>query len=147
MAPMIILLLVVSQNLIDKEKATRIISGLFLTGYLVLNSFYVANSSSIFFRGTQDYAVKVLATLGDAWRESNRTNNVIALIAKNDPKGLAENIEKVMLANTPIESEIVGFTTLGEAQNSPRTSQQFTFEYNSSNGELVPVNDPSDLKN
>jgi hypothetical protein len=147
MAPMIILMLVASRFLADKEKVKRLISSVFLLGYLAMNFFYVANSSSIFFRGTQDYAVKLLATLGDAWVESSRSANEIVLIAKDDPKGLADYIEKVMRSNTPIESGIVGYPNLTEAQGRPRAAQEFVFEYDSRDGSLVQLTSPVKIEN
>ncbi len=140
-APMLVIIFVFSKALNERERLLRISARIFLVGYLAMNFFYVSNSSSIFFRGTQDYAIRLLSTLDSAWLESSKLSSSIILISKNDPKGLAENFERIMLANTRTNSHILGYSSLDEANATNESSSDFIFEYDVHNGNLIPITD------
>jgi hypothetical protein len=144
-APFLVLIVVAAQNIKRKLNLSSVLSILFLSGNLILSSYYLPNSSQLFFNGWQAGAASTISQVESAWEYSSRTNQPLIIVDAGNFAGLSEYIENLMTANTPFDGEVLGFPTLEEVGGTFSLEGLVILQLEEGTGRFLVVSSPADF--
>lgn len=145
-APLVVLIIFAAQSIKWDFKLSSIVSVLFLLGNVMLSSFYLPNSSQLFFNGWQAGAATTISQVESAWEYSSKTSQPLVIVDAENFSGLSEYIDNVMTANTPFEVEVLGYPTIDEAQKALSLEELVILQVEEGTGKLVVLSSPLDFQ-
>jgi hypothetical protein len=141
-APLVVLIIFATQHLKKRLQLTSISAALFLLGNLVLSSYYLPNSSQLFFNGWQAGANATISQVGAAWEFSSKANQPLIIVDAANFEGLVGYVDGLMTANTPFDAEVLGFPTIEDAMTMVSFGESVVLQIEEGSGELIVVNSP-----